>query len=187
MTEWTALEQENFFKKVQSEIMSAGVIASTMIREKIQLLIEDEIWREINDDGKKYSLQDGDGNTIIPNIGEYQHFLDTSFLIAKETTVIPMDLRLTITQKETLQDAEKKLEKYQGKYNALILVDEKNIPIGIIQSETIQRYKQMGNTALQDIPIISQVMGYYATPTGQLKNMMQEHAINILPIVDSQT
>ncbi len=142
VTQWTATEQENFFKKVESEIMNAGILASNIIREKIQVLIEDEIWREINDEGKHYSLQDGSGNTMIPDMEQYQNFLDTSFISSKETTVIPLDLRLTVSRTETIQDAEKKLQRYNGKYNALILVDEKNNPIGVIRAQTIEQYKQ---------------------------------------------
>lgn len=187
ITEWTASEQKSFFEKVQSEVMDVGVMASMLIREKIQLLIEDEIWREINDDGKKYSLQDGSGNTMIPNMGEYQQFLDTSFLLAKETTIIPLDLRLTISKSETIQDAKKKLDRYHGKYNALILVDEKNHPIGVIQAQTIQQYEDMGHTTLEWISVLSGAFGHYTTTSNELKNSMQEYGINILPIIDSKT
>lgn len=121
--------------------MNAGIEASTMIREKIQVLIEDEIWREINDEGKQYSLQDGGGNTMIPNMGEYKNFLDTSFLLAKETTLIPLDLRLTVSETATTEEAQAKLDRYHGKYNALILVDDKANPIGIVRSSAIQEHK----------------------------------------------
>ncbi len=141
VTEWTATEQESFFKKIQSEIVETGIIASTMIREKIQHVIEYEIWREINDDGKKYSLHDGNGNTMISNIGNYKNFLDTSFLLAKETTIIPLDLRLTVSTSETIQSALDKLQRYNGRYNALIIVDEINRPVGIIKDSVIHAYK----------------------------------------------
>jgi hypothetical protein len=94
------------------------------MREKIQTLIKDEIWREINDAGRKYNLQDGNGNVMIANIRDYQQFLEKSFLTDNETRIIPLDLRLTIGQTETVKDAREKLKKYGGKYNALILVDE---------------------------------------------------------------
>lgn len=66
------------------------------------------------------SLQDGDGNTMIADTGNIRIF-DTSFS-CKETSVIPLDLRLTIAKTETVQDA-KKLDRYNGKYNALVFVD----------------------------------------------------------------
>lgn len=158
VTEWTASEQKSFFEKVQSEVMDVGVMASVRIREKIQLLIEDEIWREINDDGKKYRIQDGRGNTVISNMGECQQFLDTSFLIAKETSVIPLDLRLTISKSETTIDAKKKLERYQGKYNALVLVDNDNRPIGIVTYDTLKKYEAVGNLTLENIHFIPDVV-----------------------------
>lgn len=68
ITEWTALEQKNFFENVRSEVINTGIIMSARIKEKIQTLIEDEIWREINDDGRKYNLQDGNGNVLISNM-----------------------------------------------------------------------------------------------------------------------
>lgn len=151
VTEWTASEQKIFFEKMQSEVVNAGIMASTCIKEKVQLLIEDEIWREINDDGKKYSLQDGDGNVIIPNMGEYQQFLDTSFLFTKETTVIPLDLRLTVSKSETVQDAKKKLERYHGKYNALILVDNDNRPMGIVKYDVLNECRDTENSTLENI------------------------------------
>ncbi|MDD2916857.1 MAG: CBS domain-containing protein [Candidatus Gracilibacteria bacterium] len=187
VTEWTAQEQEKFFHQVQSEVMRAKVISSNMIREKIQTLIEDELWREINDDGKKYSLQDGSGNTVISNMEQYQNFLDTSFISSKETTVIPLDLRLTVSKTETIQDAEKKLLKYGGKYNALILLDDKNNPIGVIQAAIIEQHKQNGHMLLEGIPRLSGVFGYYGTSSDELKRIMQENNINIIPIVDSKT
>lgn len=187
VTQWTATEQENFFKKVESEIMNAGILASNIIREKIQILIEDEIWREINDEGKRYSLQDGSGNTMIPDMEQYQNFLDTSFISSKETTVIPLDLRLTVSRTETIQDAEKKLQRYNGKYNALILVDEKNNPIGVIRAQTIEQYKQSWHTTLDGISCLADIFGYYGTPSEELKHIMEENHINIVPIIDSKT
>lgn len=157
VTEWTASEQKSFFEKVQSEVMDVGVMASVRIKEKIQLLIEDEIWREINDDGKKYSLQDGGGNTMISNMGEYQQFLDTSFLIAKETSVIPMDLRLIISKNGSTADAKKKLERYHGKYNALVLVDTDNRPIGMVTHDALKEYEATGNPTLENIHFIPDV------------------------------
>lgn len=157
MTEWTALEQKSFFEKIQTEIHNVGSLASTQIREKIQTLIEDEIWREINDGGKKYSLQDGDGNTIIQNMGEYQQFLDTSFLITKETSVVPLDLRLTISKTESISDAKKKLNRYHGKYNALILVDNENRPLGMIRHDILKKHEDAGNLTLEDIEFVPDV------------------------------
>lgn len=165
--------------------MDVGVMAATRIREKIQLLIEDEIWREINDEGNKYSLQDGSGNTLISDVGQYQNFLDTSFLLVKETTVIPLDLRLTIGKTETIADAKKKLERYQGKYNALVLVDEKNNPIGVVRAETITQHDD--HTAIENIEVIADAFGYYSTSYDELNKSMHGHRINILPIIDSET
>lgn len=162
-------------------------MATDKIREKIQVLIEDEIWREINDGGEKYSLLDGSGNTIIPNMGEYRNFLDTSFLLAKETTIIPLDLRLTVNNTDTIRKAMEKLERYHGKYNALILVDEKNYPLGVIQSNLIRQYEDAGHTTLEGVPILSDAFAHYGTTNDQLKESMQRYGINILPIIDSRT
>jgi hypothetical protein len=40
--------------------LNAGIAASLYIKEKIKPLIEDEIWREINDTGKKEDFHDKD-------------------------------------------------------------------------------------------------------------------------------
>lgn len=157
ITEWTATEQKNFFENVRAEVLNAGAIMSARIKEKIQILIEHEIWREINDDGRKYRLQDGGGNTMISNMGEYQQFLDTSFVTTKETSIIPLDLRLTVNVTETIASAKRMLDKYHGKYNALVLVDKENCPIGIIKREALLAYEQAGNTTIEGIDYISGV------------------------------
>lgn len=187
VTEWTASEQKNFFEKVQSEVASVGALASTQIREKIQALIEDETWREINDTGVKYILQDGDGNTMIDDMNEYQQFLDNSFIANKETSVIPLDLRLTISETETVADAKKKLERYDGKYNALVLVDVNDHPIGIVKQEALQKYEDVGGMTLQNIDHIEGLFGYYNTTSTEAKELMQGNDVNILPIIDSNT
>ena len=187
VTEWTALEQEKFFKKIQSEVVDFWMAASVWIKEKIQFLIENEIWREINDDGKKYSLQDGDGNTMIPNIGEYQKFLDTSFLLTKETSITPMDLRLTVGHTETIADAKKKLDRYNGKYNALVLIDNDNRPIGIVKYDMLKKHESMGSLTLEKIIFIPDLFWYYTTSSNSTKETMQQFWINILPIIDSKT
>jgi len=186
--EWTAQEQKYFFKKVQNEVVDAGIMASAQIKQKFQSLIEDEIWREINDNGKKdYSIQDADGNTMLLNMGTYQQFLDTSFLFTKETSIIPLDLKLTVNKTETVENAKKILKKYDGKYNALVLVDIENHPIGIVKSNTLQKYEKTGNITLENIEFLSGISGYYTTSSDEVKEIMQEQGINILPIVDSNT
>lgn len=187
ITEWTALEQKNFFENVRSEVINTGIIMSARIKEKIQTLIEDEIWREINDDGRKYNLQDGNGNVLISNMWEYQQFLDTSFLTTKETGIIPLDLGLTVNQTESIIDAKKKFERYQRKYNALVLVDDENRPIGIITYNTLQEHEEIGNKTLEKIRIIPDIFGYYTTSSDDVMKKMQEHEINIFPIIDSNT
>ncbi|MFA6090869.1 MAG: CBS domain-containing protein [Candidatus Gracilibacteria bacterium] len=196
VTEWTANEQKVFFEQVQTEIKkthreikNAGILALTNMREKIQTLIKDEIWREINDAGRKYNLQDGNGNVMIANIRDYQQFLEKSFLTDNETRIIPLDLRLTIGQTETVKDAREKLKKYGGKYNALILVDEGNHPIGIIKADVLEKYKKTENLTLEKVEYISnkEIYGYYTTSTQDAKNIMQKYDINILPIIDTNT
>lgn len=196
VTEWTAQEQKIFFTQVQTEIQrthteieNAGILALTNMRESIQTLIKDEIWREINDGGRKYSLQDGAGNIIISDILDYQQFLDKSFLTTNETHIIPLDLRLTISQRETVGDAKQKLQKYRGKYNALILVDKNNHPIGIIQSDILKKYRKDENTTLEKVEYISdtEIYWYYNISTHDAKEIMQKYKINILPIIDRNT
>lgn len=172
---------------MQKEILNVGTLASLQIREKIQTLIEDEIWREINDDGEKYSLMDGDGNTMIPSMGEYQKFLDTSFLLSRETTTIPLDLRLTINEESTIEDAQKKLRRYNGKYNSLVLVDNEDRPMGIVRADMLGKYETGGHRTLIGIPRIDNVVGYYTTTSEEVKEAMRKHGINILPIIDSNT
>ena len=125
------------------------------MRERIQTLIKDEIWREINDDGRKYNLRDGNGNVMIANIRDYQQFLEKSFLTANETRIVPLDLRLTISKSATVKEAKEKLQKYDGKYNALILMDETNQPIGIIKTDILYKYDKTENLTLENIDCIS--------------------------------
>lgn len=167
--------------------MNVGTLASVQIRAKIQTLIEDEIWREINDDGTKYSLTDGDGNTMIGSMGEYQKFLDTSFLVSRETTTTPLDLRLTINENDTIDDAKKKLRRYSGKYNALVLVDNEDRPVGIVRADILKKYETEGNKTLMGIPRIQDTVGYYTTTSEEAKEAMQKYGINILPVIDSNT
>ena len=47
------------------------------------------------------------------DIRDFQQFLEKSFLTANETRIIPLDLRLTITQTATIREAKEKLQKYQ--------------------------------------------------------------------------
>lgn len=187
VTEWTAVEQKSFFEKVQSEIINSGVLFSTQVREKIQEIIEQEIWREINDDGLKYSLHDGDGNVLIQDMGNSREFLRTSFLVNIETTIVPLDLHLTVNETESVEGAENKLNRYRGKYNALVLVDTDNRPMGVVRSDMLAKYREAGNTKLSGIQYIPQVFGYYKTSSQDAKNIMQEHSINILPIIDKDT
>ncbi|OIP54215.1 hypothetical protein AUK10_01295 [Candidatus Gracilibacteria bacterium CG2_30_37_12] len=194
-TEWTAQEQKIFFAQVQTEIQkthteieNAGILALTNMRERIQTLIKDEIWREINDDGRKYNLRDGNGNVMIANIRDYQQFLEKSFLTANETRIVPLDLRLTISKSETVKEAKEKLQKYDGKYNALILMDETNHPIGIIKTDILYKYDKTENLTLENIDCISdkEIYGYYTTSIDTMKKIMQKYDINILPIIDTK-
>lgn len=201
VTEWTANEQKAFFeqvhteiKKTHREIKNAGILALTNMREKIQTLIKDEIWREINDEGKKdnpwqYNLRDGNNHVIMNDIRDYQQFLEKSFLTANETRIIPLDLRLTIGKTETVKDAREKLKKYDGKYNALILVDEWNHPIGIIKADTLTKYEKKENMTLEKVEYISdeEIYWHYTTSIDDAKKLMQKFNINILPIVDTNT
>ena len=59
----------------------------------------------------------------------------------KETNTVPLDLRLTIGETETIQDAKKKIAKYDGKYNALVFVDRDNHPIGIVRYDILKKCK----------------------------------------------
>ena len=160
---------------------------SAQIREKIEILIEDEVRREIGNTKQAMSLQDGDGNTMIADTGKYQNFLDTSFLLAKETSVIPLDLRLTISKTETVQDAKKKLDRYNGKYNALVFVDDENRPLGIVKRDILQKHENDGHATLEGINYIPDVFGHYTTSSDNIKEVMQHNGINILPIIDSKT
>lgn len=193
-TEWTAEEQKAFFAQVHSEIEkthteieNAGILALINMREKIQSLIKDEIWREINDEGRKYNIQDGNGNIIITDLIDYQQFIEQSFLTANETRIVPLDLRLTINKTATVQEAKEKLEKYEGKYNALILVDEENHPIGMIKSHTLDQYRKTENLTLENIESLVDegIYGYYTTSIDDAKKIMQKYDINILPIIDT--
>lgn len=187
VTEWTAVEQKSFFEKVQSEIINSGVLFSAQVREKIQEIIEQEIWREINDDGFKYSLHDGHGNILISDMNDSQEFLRTSFLVNIETTIVPLDLHLTVNETESVEGAENKLNRYRGKYNALVLVDTDNRPMGVVRSDMLAKYREAGNTNLSGIQYIPQAFGYYTTSSEDAKSIMQEHGINVLPIIDIKT
>jgi|GEM_PF-6002353 len=187
VTEWTAVEQKSFFEKVQSEIINSGILFSEKVREKIQEIIEQEIWREINDEGFKYSLHDGNGNVLIHDMNMSKDFIETSFLVNIDTTIIPLDLHLTVSESESIADAENKLSRYRGKYNALILVDTGNRPIGVVRSDMLAEYREAGNTTLAGITHIPQVFGHYTTSIKDAKEIMQQHTINILPIVDMKT
>lgn len=187
VTDWTAEEQRNFFQKVREEIVGTGILFSSKVREKIQEIIEQEIWREINDEGMKFYLQDGGGNVIIPNMNNSQEFLQTSFLTNTETTIIPLDLHLTVNETETIEDAQKKLNRYWWKYNALILINPSNRPLGIVRSDALTKHKEQGNDTLSSIPYIPDVSGYYMTSSAQAKESMQQYDINILPIIDTNT
>ncbi len=169
------------------EVVNTGFMISAQIREKIEVLIEDEVKRESGITKQAMSLQDGDGNTMIADTGKYQNFLDTSFLLAKETSVIPLDLRLTISKTETIQDAKKKLDRYNGKYNALVFVDDENRPMGIVKHNILQKHEVNGHTTLEGIDFIPDVFGYYTTSGDNIKEVMQHNGINILPIIDSKT
>lgn len=124
---------------------------------------------------------------MIENMDEYQQFLDTSFLFTKETSVIPLNLRLTISSAESIIDAKKKLARYHGKYNALVFVDAEDRPMGVIRSETIDQYEKAGNTKLEGIHFIPNVFGHYTTSSQEVKEIMQGAGVNILPIIDSNT
>ena len=132
-----------------------------------------------------YRLLDGNGNTMIPDMCGYEQFLDTSFVTNKETTVIPLDLRLTISESETVADAKKKFAQYDGKYNALVLMDVNGHPIGVMKKESLQAYEDAGHITLENVDYIEKgVFGYYNTTSVEAKEIMQENNINILPIVD---
>lgn len=70
-----------------------------------------------------------------------REFLQTSFLVNIDTTIVPLDLHLTVNESESIIDAEKKLNRYRGKYNALILVDTNDRPIGVVRSDMLSEYK----------------------------------------------
>jgi CBS domain-containing protein len=88
-----------------------------------------------------------------------------------------------------VKDAREKLKKYGGKYNALILVDEWNHPIGIIKADVLEKYKKTENLTLEKVEYISnkEIYWYYTTSTQDAKNIMQKYDINILPIIDTNT
>lgn len=94
---------------------------------------------------------------------------------------------MTVNQTESIIDAKKKFERYQRKYNALVLVDDENRPIGIITYNTLQEHEEIGNKTLEKIRIIPDIFGYYTTSSDDVMKKMQEHEINIFPIIDSNT
>ena len=112
VTEWTTEEQRNFFQKIQEEIIDTGILFSSRLYEKIRNAIEDEIWREMNDEGVKYRLQDGAGNTILSNVRDYKSFLETSFLSEQETSIVPMHLHLTVDEDDSVMEAKQKMKRY---------------------------------------------------------------------------
>ena len=121
------------------------------VKEKIKPLIEDEIWREINDG----ELGGDNISHAAENVSDTSlDVLDISSLFTKEASVIPLDLRLTIGPTETTDDAKRKLAKYHGKYNALILVNELGKPVGIITHEMLQKYTETRNTMISQVDCI---------------------------------
>lgn len=187
-TQWTALEQKNFFMTIRQEIINAWIAANLYIKEKIKPLIEDEIWREINGEEVKKDNSYGTTEDLpITSAEELHRSLDISSLFTKEASVIPLDLRLTIGRTETTEDAKKKLARYHGKYNALILVDEEGHPIGIITHEILQKYTEIKNTMIESVDYIQNTFWYLNTSGEDIKKIMQQSWINILPIIDSKT
>jgi CBS domain-containing protein len=92
-----------------------------------------------------------------------------------------------VSESESITDAKKKFDRYHGKYNALVLVDEENHPVGIVKYDTLQKYENTGNRTLKNIQSIPGIFGYYTTSDNDAKKIMQEQGINILPIIDSNT
>jgi CBS domain-containing protein len=88
--------------------------------------------------------------------------------------MIPLDLRLTIGKTETIEDAKRKLEKYHGRYNALILVEEGVRPIGIITSDLLEKNSKFGQTKLGEITFIPDVYGYLSHSADDIKGIMKK-------------
>lgn len=95
-----------------------------------------------------------------------------------------MDLRLTISEGETVADAKKKFAQYDGKYNALVFMDVNGHPIGVMKKDALQKYEDAGHVTLENVDYIEGVFGYYNTTSTEAKEIMQANGINILPIVD---
>ncbi|MDP2103594.1 MAG: CBS domain-containing protein, partial [Candidatus Gracilibacteria bacterium] len=60
-------------------------------------------------------------------------------------------------------------------------------PIGVVRSDMLAEYREAGNTTLAGITYIPQVFGHYTTSIKDAKEIMQQHTINILPIIDRDT
>lgn len=187
VTEWTASEQRSFFTRIRDEITQTSVMFASRLRERLHDLIEHELWREINDDGKRIGVQDGAGNTILPTLADYQYFLRTSFLVEQNTSIVPINLHLTIDQNDTVDDAKRKFDLYSNKYNALIIIDSSKRPIGMITRDSIEQSAHDSSESLSNIPMIPNIAGSYMTSRAEAERIMQENGINVLPIVDSKT
>lgn len=125
---------------------------------------------------------------MISDITKYPDFLEKSFISQEITSIVPFDLSLTISENESIQDAKKKLNKYHGKYNALILVDLENRPKGIIKASSLEHGEGKNMLTIKDIPRISEeVVGNYKTSSEDIATQMLEYDINIFPIVDTKT
>lgn len=104
--------------------------------------------------------------------------------ILDNATIVWLDLHLTFSPQDTVQDALARLQKqYRGKFNAVILLDEKGYVQGLIHAQDLE--KADPKQTLAAMPLHS--TGPFPTidtPRKDAEALMGE--VNILPVVDSR-